>query len=137
MDTATIQVLAQALHHVRMDTGNEGVSTLCAACSWAGHNMGWPLLFSGSIVAGVGAAGAGEDGSPSGGSAVPGFRESRGSDPSAGSYAPIEQGQRAPDPGAASTSNPIDPVYQALVKHLQGKVKDVNHWSAEIEDSDR
>jgi hypothetical protein len=119
LDTATIHVLALALHHVRMETGNEVASALCAACSWAGHNMDWPLLLTGSIVAGVGAAGAGEDGNPSGGSAVPGFRESRGSDPSAESYTPMQHDQPAPDPGAASTSNPIDPVYQALLKHLQ------------------
>jgi hypothetical protein len=56
MDPVTSYVLAQALHPGRVDTANQVVSALCAACSWAANNMGWPLLFSGSVVAGVGAA---------------------------------------------------------------------------------
>jgi len=37
MDPVTSYVLAQALHPGRVDTANQVVSALCAACSWVGH----------------------------------------------------------------------------------------------------
>jgi hypothetical protein len=141
MDSATIQILTQVLHHGRMDTGNQVVSALCAACGWAGNNMGWLGLFSGSVGSGVGAgARAGDDGGPSGGSVGPGYRGNRGSGPSPGSYTPtkgvdpqgdpgfqnaqkqlLQHNQLVPDPSAVPTPNPIDTAYHALVNHLQGK----------------
>ena len=50
MDSSTIYLLAKAVQHGRGDTWNHVAVTLCAACSWVGNNMGWPALFSGSVV---------------------------------------------------------------------------------------
>ncbi len=82
--------------------------------------MGWAALLGGSVVASIGAgAGAKVDGSASGGSVGLGYASSRHSDLVSESYIPMQYSQLFPDPSAAPASNPIDPVYQALVKHLE------------------
>ena len=122
MDSVTSYVLAQALHHGRVDTANQVVSALCAACSWAANNMGWPLLFSGSVVAGVGAAArAAIDGGPSGGSGVLDYRSNHSGGLSPGSYIPQQQNRVVADPTATPTSKLVDAAYQALINNLQGK----------------
>lgn len=122
MDSSTGYLLAKALQHEWGDTWNHVVLTLCAACSWVGHDMGWPALLSGSVVAGT-AAGewARADGSASGGSVGLGYGSSSTSDLVSESYPPMQYSQPFPDPIAALASDPIDPVYQALVKHLERK----------------
>src|SRR5271170_3339274 len=65
MDSATMHLLTQVLHHGCMDTWSQGVSALCAICGWLGNNMGWPGLFTGG---GTGMFNfGGDDGGPSGG----------------------------------------------------------------------
>lgn len=49
MNSATIHILAQVLHHGRIDTWHRGVAELCAACGWGAHNLGGPALFTGSL----------------------------------------------------------------------------------------
>jgi len=121
MGSSTIHLIAKASQHCWGGTWNQGLSTLCAACSWAGNNMGWPALLGGSVVSGIGAgARAKVDGGACGGSAVPGFDSNSNSDPDSESHTPMQYSQPVPGPGAAPESNPIDPVYQALVKHLKG-----------------
>ena len=84
--------------------------------------MGWPALLGGSVVSGVGAgAVARADGSASGGSVGLGYGSSSNSDLVSENYTPTQDSQPFPDPSAAPASNPIDPVYQALVKHLEQK----------------
>ncbi len=115
MDSSTIYLLAKALQHGPRDI-------LCAACSWVGNNMGWPALLSGSVVSAVGAgAAARADGSTSSGSVGLGYGSSSNSDLVSEGYTPMQYSQLSPDPSAAPASNPIDPVYQALVKHLERK----------------
>jgi hypothetical protein len=122
MDSVAIYTLAQALHHGGVDTASQVVSALCAACSWAANNMGWPLLFSGSLVAGVGAAArAAIDGGPSGGSGVLDYRGNHNGDLSPGSYLPQQQNRVVADPTTTPVSKLVDGVYQALINHLQGK----------------
>jgi hypothetical protein len=84
--------------------------------------MGWTALLSGSVVSGIGAgAGARIDGSASGGSTGLGYGSSSNSDLVSESYTPMQYSQPFPDPSATAATNSIDPVYQALVKHLERK----------------